>query len=119
LIGDAFIGSGIAGMGAVFQPYLMDSYPAVVNDELIVSLSTVEKVSYTVANNFQAFNGLKQVIVTAVTFGIAPWLERDGDITVFCVLAAMVFVVDSGWLILFFYGKKLRKRDSNMKLFFF
>jgi MFS family permease len=51
LIGDAFIGSGIAGMGAVFQPYLMDSYPAVVNDVLIVSLSTLEKISYTVANS--------------------------------------------------------------------
>lgn len=41
LIGDAFIGSGIAGTGSVLQPYLMDSYPAVVNDSLIVSLDDI------------------------------------------------------------------------------
>ncbi|KIW16772.1 hypothetical protein PV08_03962 [Exophiala spinifera] len=101
LIGDAFIGSGIAGTGSVLQPYLMDSYPAVVNESLII------------------FNGLKQIIVTGVSFGVGPWLNLDGDITVFCTLAALVFAVDCGWIIVFIWGKQLRRRDSRLKIFWF
>jgi hypothetical protein len=55
----------------------------------------------------------------AVGFAVVPWLETDGLVAVFCILAALVFVIDASAVGIYFYGKRLRQRDARLKVFLF
>jgi hypothetical protein len=46
-------------------------------------------------------------------------METNGLIAMFCTLAAIVIVVDSGAIFLYIYGKRLRARDGQLKIFLF
>ncbi len=46
-------------------------------------------------------------------------MERDGLIAMFCILAALVFVIDSSAVFLYIFGKSLRARDGRLKIFLF
>ena len=50
---------------------------------------------------------------------MVPWLDLDGVVTVFCVLAALVVVIDVSVVVIYFLGKKLRQRDAQLKIFLF
>ena len=55
----------------------------------------------------------------AIGFAVVPWLEKDGLITVFCVLAALVFTIDASAVVIYLYGKRFRQRDARLKIFLF
>ncbi|KAK5043067.1 hypothetical protein LTR13_000838 [Exophiala sideris] len=99
--GVGFVGIALTGIGSIIQPYLMDSYAPVLFDCLVT------------------FNGFKNLVSFAIGFAVIPWLERDGLVTVFCILAALVFVIDMSVLIIYLWGKKLRQRDARLKVFHF
>lgn len=52
-------------------------------------------------------------------FGVIPWLEQNGIVAVFCIVAALVFVIDAGAVLIYIYGKQLRERDSRIKILLF
>ncbi len=65
------------------------------------------------------FNGFKNFFSFAVGFAVFPWIERDGIVAVFCILAALVFVIDGSVIFIYFFGKKLRKREGRLRIFLF
>jgi hypothetical protein len=67
----------------------------------------------------QQFNGFKNFVTFSVGFGTIPWYERDGPVTMFCILAALVIVIDAGAVLLYLYGKRLRHHDGQLKIFLF
>ncbi|KIW67166.1 hypothetical protein, variant [Phialophora macrospora] len=100
-IGFVLVAVGFTGIPCVSQPYLMDSYFPVAMDCLI------------------QFNGFKNFVTFGVGFGTIPWYERDGPVTMFCILAALVIVIDAGAVLLYIYGKRLRHHDGQLKIFLF
>jgi len=54
-----------------------------------------------------------------IGFSVIPWVERAGLISVFCILAALVFVIDASAGLLYIFGKRLRARDGRLKIFVF
>lgn len=67
----------------------------------------------------QQFNGFKNFVTFGVGFGIVPWVEKDGPVAMFCILAALIVVIDAGALPLYIYGKRLRQRDGQIRIFWF
>ncbi|OAL45661.1 MFS general substrate transporter [Pyrenochaeta sp. DS3sAY3a] len=100
-IGAGLNGVALTGIGSVAQPYMMDAYAPVIYDCLV------------------NFNGFKNVVSFAMGFGVIPWLEQNGIVTVFCIVAALVFVIDAAVIFIYIYGKQLRERDSRIKIFLF
>ncbi|OAG40130.1 hypothetical protein AYO21_05608 [Fonsecaea monophora] len=101
VIGVGLVGVALTGIGSVIQPYLMDSYTPVLFDCLVT------------------FNGFKNLVSFAVGFAVVPWLQANGLVAVFCILAALVFVIDASVVVIYMYGKRLRQRDSRLKVFHF
>lgn len=52
-------------------------------------------------------------------FGVIPWLEQNGIVAVFCIIAGLVFVIDACAVLVYIYGKRLRERDAGLKIFLF
>ncbi|KAK6373736.1 hypothetical protein LTS17_008229 [Exophiala oligosperma] len=101
VIGVGLVGIALTGIGSIIQPYLMDSYTPVLFDCLVT------------------FNGFKNLVSFAIGFAVVPWLEQNGVVTVFCILAALVLAIDAAVVTIYLYGKKLRQRDSRLKIFLF
>ncbi|KIW12694.1 hypothetical protein PV08_09972 [Exophiala spinifera] len=101
VFGTGLVGVALTGIGSIIQPYLMDSYAPVIFDCLVT------------------FNGFKNLVSFAVGFAVVPWLELDGIVTVFIILAVLVVVIDAAVLVIYFFGKKLRQRDARLRIFLF
>jgi hypothetical protein len=54
-----------------------------------------------------------------VGFAVIPWIDRNGIVAVFCILAAMMFAVYVSFAFLYIFGKSLRKGDAQKKIFLF
>jgi hypothetical protein len=57
------------------------------------------------------------VVSFGVGFGVVPWLELNGVVTVFGILTGLVLFIDAFVLVIYFYGKRLRQRDTRLKIF--
>lgn len=75
--------------------------------------------SQRISNPAQTFNGFKNLVSFAVGFAVIPWLELDGIVAVFVILAVLVVVLDASALVIYIFGKKLRQRDARLKIFLF
>jgi len=82
-----------------------------------MGFSTFPKSEFLTYHRCQTFNGTKNLIFFAIGFAVVPWVEQNGPITVFCILAAIVFVIDCGAVFLYVFGKRLRARDGRLKIF--
>jgi hypothetical protein len=65
----------------------------------------------------KAFNGMKNFIFFGIGFAVVPWIELDGLIAVSSILAGMLFFVDSFAILVYMFGKHLRVRDGQLKIF--
>lgn len=65
------------------------------------------------------FNGFKNFVGFGIGFAAVPWLEKDGLLAMFCILAALVFVIDGSGIFVYFYGKRMRAWFSRKKIFIF
>ncbi|KIW90070.1 uncharacterized protein Z519_09501 [Cladophialophora bantiana CBS 173.52] len=101
VIGAGLVGVALTGIGSVIQPYLMDSYAPIIFDCRVT------------------FNGFKNLVSFAVGFAVVPWLELDGVVAVFVILAVLVVVIDASALRIYLFGKKLRQRDTRLRIFLF
>lgn len=118
VIGVGLVGVALTGIGSIIQPYLMDSYTPVLFDCLVVSLLSLDS-TITSLTVWQTFNGFKNLVSFAVGFAVVPWIEQNGIVTVFCVLAALVFAIDASVVVIYWHGKKFRQRDARLKIFMF
>lgn len=63
------------------------------------------------------FHGGKNLIVFVVAFGIVPWIHMNGIAVVFGILAALIIVIDFGWVIFYVFGIHLRQLDMKKAIF--
>jgi hypothetical protein len=103
---------GLPALPAIMSPYIMDSYYPLAMDCLIVSSRTTNLLLNFADFSFKLFNGFKNFVSFAVGFAVIPWIDRNGIVAVFCILAAMIFVVYASFAFLYIFGKSLRKGDA-------
>lgn len=60
---------------------------------------------------------MKNLIFFGIGFAVVPWIELDGLIAVSSILAAMLVFVDSLAILIYFFGKRMRRRDGKLKIF--
>ncbi|KAH8816701.1 major facilitator superfamily domain-containing protein [Xylogone sp. PMI_703] len=101
VIGVGCVGCGLSSIPSVTMPYLLDSYYPIAIDCLIL------------------FNGFKNFVSFGVGFAVFPWIDRDGIIAVFCILAALVAIIDSSVIFIYIFGKRLRAREAQLRILLF
>ena len=60
---------------------------------------------------------MKNFIFFGIGFSVVPWIQLDGLIAVSSILAGMLFFVDSLAVLVYIFGKRLRVRDGQLKIF--
>ncbi|KAH8816731.1 major facilitator superfamily domain-containing protein [Xylogone sp. PMI_703] len=98
VIGDGLVGVALTGFPSFAQPYLIDSYFPIATDAMIT------------------FTGMKNFLYFGIGFGIEPWVEKDGLIAVFSIFAGIVFLFDVASVLVWYYGKRLRVKDTAKKI---
>jgi hypothetical protein len=90
----------------------------------LASHPTIPNANQPIPTNFsyvniptKTFNGTKNLIFFAIGFAIVPWVKQNGLIAVFCILAAILFVVDLGAVVVYLFGKRARARDGRLRIF--
>jgi hypothetical protein len=64
----------------------------------------------------QILYGFKNILSFGIGFGVVPWLELDGVIAVFWILAAMIIVMNTFAVVVWKWGKTLRKLDGPKRV---
>lgn len=119
IIGAGMVNFGLPALPAIMSPYIMDSYYPVAMDCLIVRSQNQFYYQTLLTYSSKLLNGFKNFISFAVGFAVIPWIDRNGIVAVFCILAAMMFAVYASFAFLYIFGKNLRKRDAQKKIFLF
>jgi hypothetical protein len=119
VIGAGMVNFGLPALPAIMSPYIMDSYYPLAMDCLIVSSRTTNLLLNFADFSSKLFNGFKNFVSFAVGFAVIPWIDRNGIVAVFCILAAMIFVAYASFAFLYIFGKSLRKGDAQKKIFLF
>ncbi|EXJ70650.1 uncharacterized protein A1O5_05640 [Cladophialophora psammophila CBS 110553] len=101
VIGSGLVGTGLTGIAAIVEAYMMDSYAPVLADGIV------------------NLYGFKSIVSFAIGFAVVPWLKLNGIIPVFCILSAMVIVVDAFAMVIYIWGKRLRERDARLRVLAF
>jgi hypothetical protein len=59
---------------------------------------------------------MKNFVYFGIGFGIEPWVERNGLIAVFCIFSALTFTFDASGIFVWYFGKRLRAKDTMKKI---
>ena len=116
-VGTAFIGFGIGSGGAICLTYVIDAYPGIAAESMVLVLFVRNVIGFAFTFAIQ-YVTLYSQIPKQMLIPDRPWIDGLGGKTTTIMLAVLCFVFMMSFLVMIRWGKSFRARTASKYLYY-